>query len=75
MPVIIVEGPRITDLDKKRKLARDFTDAASEAFGLPKQAMVVILHETSPECVASGGQLVCDHQASTQPSSPDATTS
>ncbi len=63
MPVITVEGPPIADLDKKRKLAQDFTEAASEAFGLPKETIVVILHETSPECVASGGELVCDRHA------------
>ena len=63
MPVITVEGPRIDELDKKRKLARDFTVAASEAFGLPEENIVVILHETSPECVASGGELICDRLA------------
>jgi 4-oxalocrotonate tautomerase len=64
MPVITVEGPPIADLDKKRRLARDFTEAASEAFGLPEETIVVILHETSPECVASGGELICDrHRA------------
>ena len=63
MPVITVEGPPIADLDKRRKLAQDFTEAASEAFGLPKETIVVILHETSPECVASGGELVCDRRA------------
>jgi 4-oxalocrotonate tautomerase len=60
MPVITVEGPKIPDLDKKRQLVRQFTEAASEAFGLRKEAIVVILHETSPDCVASGGELICD---------------
>jgi len=67
MPVITVEGPKIPDLDKKRQLVQRFTDAASEAFGLRKEAIIVILHETSPECVASGGELICDLQASRQP--------
>lgn len=62
MPVITVEGPRITDLGKKRELAQDFTEAASRAFGLPKETIIVILHETDPECVASGGELLCDRQ-------------
>jgi 4-oxalocrotonate tautomerase len=60
MPVITVEGPPIRDRDKKRDLARHFTEAASEAFGLPRETIVVILHETEPDCVASGGQLLCD---------------
>jgi 4-oxalocrotonate tautomerase len=67
MPVITVEGPRIDDLDKKRKLAQAFTDAASEAFGLGKETIVVILHETSPECVSSGGELICDRYAAEEP--------
>lgn len=59
MPVITIEGPRI-DLDKKRRLAQDLTNLASEAFALPKEAIVVILHEVAPECVSSGGELICD---------------
>ena len=60
MPVITVEGPKIADLAKKRKLARDITAAASKAFALPPESIVIILHETSPECVATGGELICD---------------
>lgn len=63
MPIITVEGPKIAELDKKRKLAQDFTAAALEAFGLPKETIVVILHENDLECVASGGELICDRQA------------
>jgi len=69
MPVITVDGPRIDDLDRKRKLVRAFTDAASEAFGLGKEAIVVILHETSPDCVSTGGELVCDRGEAGPPSS------
>jgi 4-oxalocrotonate tautomerase len=64
MPIITIEGPRIADLDKKRKLARELTTAASEAFGLGEETIIVILHETSPECVAAGGELICDRRAS-----------
>lgn len=60
MPVITIEGPKIADLDKKRKLAQEVTDAASKAFALPNETIIIILHETSPECVASGGELICD---------------
>ncbi len=60
MPVITIEGPKLADLAKKRKLAQDVTDAAAEAFALPKETIIIILHEISPECVASGGDLLCD---------------
>jgi 4-oxalocrotonate tautomerase family enzyme len=63
MPVIIVEGPRIPDLDKKRQLVQEFTEAASKAFGLGNETIIVILHETSPECVATCGELLCDRYA------------
>ena len=68
MPVITVEGPKIPDLDKKRRLVQEFTKTASEVFGLSKEAIIVILRETSPDCVASGGELICDLQASRKPS-------
>ena len=61
---ITAERPRVTDLDGKRRLARGFTEAASEAFGLPKESIVLIVRETSPEGVASGGELICDRHAS-----------
>ena len=35
-------------------------NAAMEAYGLPKEAMVVVIHENPGECVASGGKLICD---------------
>jgi phenylpyruvate tautomerase PptA (4-oxalocrotonate tautomerase family) len=54
----------MTDLDGKRRLARDFTKAVSEASGLSKESIVLILQETSPEGVASGGELTCDRHAS-----------
>ncbi|HEY5528107.1 MAG TPA: tautomerase family protein [Thermoleophilia bacterium] len=74
MPVITIEGPRIADLAKKRKLARVLTEAASEAFALPKETIVIILHETNPECVASGGELLCDRAGSSEQSSLEANT-
>jgi 4-oxalocrotonate tautomerase family enzyme len=63
MPVITVEGPRIPDVNKKRELAQRFTEAASQVYGLGKEAIIVILHETSPDCVATGGELICDLHA------------
>ncbi len=60
MPVITVEGPEMQDMDRRRAFARALTDAAVEAYGLPKSAMVVIMHENPLECVASGGELICD---------------
>jgi len=60
MPNITVEGPPIVDLDKKRKFVSVLTDAASEAYNLPKQVIVLLLKENSPENVAVGGELIVD---------------
>ena len=62
MPNITFDGPRITDLDKKRELVRSVTDAAIKAYGLPKQAMVVVLKENPPENVGIGGELLADRK-------------
>lgn len=62
MPQIIVEGPRIENLEKKRKLAADLTEAAIQAFDLPKEVFVVLIKENLPENVAVGGQLIVDRK-------------
>ena len=63
MPYITIQGPRIEDLDKKRKLAATVTDAAVEAYGLSKEHIVVVIETHPPENVAIGGQLIADRQA------------
>jgi len=60
MPNITVDGPIIKDLDKKRKLVEKITEAAAEAYGLPAQAIVVLLRENPPENVSIGGKLLID---------------
>jgi len=60
MPNITVEGPPVGDLEKKRKFVEVVTDAAIEMYGLPKQVIVVLLKENSPENVAVGGELIVD---------------
>lgn len=60
MPNITVSGPEIIDLDKKRELASAITDAAVTAYGLPKETIVVVIKENSPENVSVGGQLIID---------------
>ncbi len=62
MPIITVDGPKIDDLEVKRKLVKEFTGTAAEAFNLPKATILVVLHEVGPDCVSTGGDLVCDQQ-------------
>jgi 4-oxalocrotonate tautomerase family enzyme len=60
MPVIIVEGPVLDSLDKKRKLSRTLTDAAVAAYGIPKNSFLVLIKENADENIAFAGELMSD---------------
>ncbi|MEE8449034.1 MAG: 4-oxalocrotonate tautomerase DmpI [Thermodesulfobacteriota bacterium] len=60
MPHISVEGPILKDVEKKRKLVADMTAAATQAYGVPKEAIVVVITENSPENVGVAGVLIAD---------------
>ena len=62
MPNITVEGPPIKELEKKRTLAKEMTEAAVRAYGLPKEVIVVVIKENPPENVSVGGQLIIDRR-------------
>ena len=51
----------IKDMDRKRKFVCELTDAATKAFGFPKEKIIVLLKETRPDNVGVGGELVSDH--------------
>ena len=59
MPIINIEGPQI-DLDTKRTLAQELTDAACKAYGLPRETIIVLIRENEPDKVSVGGELICD---------------
>lgn len=60
MPNINIEGPVIQDLGKKRTLVKELTEAAVKAYGLPKEVIVVLIKENSPENVGVAGELIID---------------
>ena len=60
MPTITAEGPPIKELDKKRRLVQEVTEAATKCYGLPKEVIVVIIKENPPENVGVSGQLLVD---------------
>ena len=62
MPTITVDGPGIRDIEKKRLFVKTVTDAAIAAFGLPKDAFVVVIKENAPDNVAVGGVLLVDRK-------------
>ncbi|KPJ61592.1 MAG: 4-oxalocrotonate tautomerase [Latescibacteria bacterium DG_63] len=62
MPNINIEGPIIKDVGKKRILVRELTEAATKAYGLPQETIVVLIKENSPENVGVGGKLIVDRE-------------
>ena len=60
MPSANIEGPKIADVEKKRVLVRDITDALEKAYNLPRKVYVVLIKENPPENVGVGGELVID---------------
>ena len=67
MPNIVIDGPPVADLEKKRALVREVTDSVSKAFGLPKETIVIVLKENLPENVGVGGCLLVDRRKPPDP--------
>ena len=62
MPTIFVSSQKQKDVDKKRKLVERITNDVSEVYGVPKEAVTIVLLESEPENVGRGGVLTLDRQ-------------
>lgn len=62
MPNVTVDGPRIEDIELKRILVKEITDALEKAYKLPRDVYVVLIKENKPENVGVGGTLIVDRQ-------------
>ena len=60
MPTIVIDGPPVKDLDRKRTLVRALSEAAAQAYSLPAEIMTVLIRENQPENVGVGGILLLD---------------
>jgi len=60
MPTLTLDGPPITDVDKKRTLVKTMTAAAAQYYDLPEATIVVVIKENRAENVGVGGLLVAD---------------
>ncbi len=59
MPVITVDGPKLTK-EQKEELVKSFAESASKIMGLPVEAMVTIIREVEAENVGVGNILLCN---------------
>lgn len=60
MPNANIDGPKINDLEVKRKMVREITDAMEKAYKLPRQSFSVVIDENLPENIGIGGELLID---------------
>jgi 4-oxalocrotonate tautomerase len=60
MPNVTIEGPKIEEVEIKRELVKEVTDALEKAYKIPREAYVVVIKENSPENVGVGGKLIID---------------
>ena len=60
MPIITIEGPPITDMAIRRTLTESLTRSAAEAYGMPKEKIIIQIREYRPDQVAVGGELISD---------------
>ena len=62
MPNAYIDGPKIENMEIKRALVKEVTDAMEQAYKFPRQAYVVTISENPPENVGVGGELIADRQ-------------
>ena len=51
MPNVTIDGPKIEDVEVKRVLVNEITDALEKAYKIPRNAYVVLIKENPPENV------------------------
>ncbi len=62
MPNVTINGPKIEDVEVKRVLVKEVTDALEKAYKLRREAFVVVIKENLPENVGVGGKLIIDRK-------------
>lgn len=55
-----MEGPPIAKPEVRRALVEELTQSAAKAYGLPKEKIIVLIRENTPDQVAVGGVLLAD---------------
>ena len=60
MPHIVVNGPPLADMNKRRVLVKEITDVIQTVYEVPRQAIVIVIREDGPSNVSSGGVLLSD---------------
>lgn len=62
MPTATLEGPPIEDVEIKRILVGEITDALEKAYKMPREVFTVVIKENPPNNVGVGGRLLIDRR-------------
>ncbi len=62
MPFIVVNGPPVSDLGRKRRIVAGITDVVVREYGLPPESVTVLIREDAGTNVAQGGVLLADRK-------------
>jgi 4-oxalocrotonate tautomerase len=59
VPNVVIDGPPI-DIEIKRTMVKEITDALEKAYKLPRNVYYVVIKENPPRNVGVGGELIID---------------
>ncbi len=60
MPNITIDGSKIENIEIKRVLIQEITASIEKAYKIPKEHIIVVIKENSPENVGVAGKLIAD---------------
>jgi 4-oxalocrotonate tautomerase len=60
MPLITVEASKKLSKETKKQLINDASKVVAEEFGVPVQAITMIIYENKPENIGVGGKPVSE---------------
>ncbi len=62
IPNVTIDGPPIDDIEVKRQLVKEITNALEKAYKLPREVYTILIKENLSENVGVGGELVIDRR-------------
>lgn len=62
MPVITIAGNNGITVEKKREMVKKVSEVVSEAYGLPIEAITVLVQGYDPEDIGVAGELLSDRK-------------
>ena len=62
MPNVIIEGPKLENIEIKRNMVKQITDIIEKAYHIPKEHIIITIKSFAPEDVSVGGTLISDRK-------------